>query len=127
MADQLVTVSQIKEVIGGADMRTDGELPNKLNDNVLELLNGAVSRAQENGRKTVRPEDLAGKDAGSDPSSLTVASRVRGVIQSADLRVDSSFPDAVNSHVHSILEEAIERARANGRSTVRPYDLPQVK
>jgi histone H3/H4 len=127
MADQLVTVSQIKQVIGGADMRTDGELPNQLNDTVLEMLNGAIARAQENGRKTVRPEDLAGWETEEEPAGLTVASRVRGVVQSAELRVDSSFPDAVNSHVQSLLEEAIQRAQANGRSTVRPHDLATIR
>lgn len=126
MAEQLITVSQVKEVIGGADMRTDGSLPDALNERVSELLNGAVVRARENGRKTVRPEDLAGTGA-NNPRSVTVASRVRSVISAADLRVDGSLPDAINGHVEGMLEEAIERARANGRSTVRPHDLPSVR
>jgi histone H3/H4 len=126
MAEQLITVSQVKEVIGGADMRTDGSLPDALHERVTELLNGAVVRARENGRKTVRPEDLAGGSA-NNPRSVTVASRVRSVISDADLRVDGSLPDAINGHVEGMLEEAIERARANGRSTVRPYDLPSVR
>ncbi len=122
MAD-LVTVSKVKEVISGADMRTDGSLPDALDQKVRDLLNGAVRRAQENGRRTVRPEDLAGSSVGG-PASLTVQSKVRGVISEQDLRVDGSLPEAVNGHVQSMLNEAVERARANGRSTVRPHDLP---
>lgn len=126
MAEQLVTVSKVKEVISGADMRTDGNLPDALNDRVRDLLNGAVNRARDNGRKTVRPEDLAGSSA-YNASSVTVASRVRGVIGGADLRVDGALPDAVNGHVQAMVQEAIKRAQANGRSTVRPYDLPAVR
>jgi histone H3/H4 len=126
MAEQLVTISKVKEVISSADMRTDGSLPDALNGCVRDLLHGAASRARENGRKTVRPDDLGGRGV-ANPASVTVASRVRGVIGSSDLRVDGSLPDAVNGHVHAMLQEAIGRARANGRSTVRPYDLPRIR
>lgn len=122
MAD-LVTVSKVKEVISGADMRTDGSLPDALDEKVRNLLRGAINRAKENGRRTVRPEDLAGSGA-EGSASLTVQSKVRGVISNEDLRVDGSLPDALNGHVQSMLKEAIERAKANGRSTVRPHDLP---
>jgi histone H3/H4 len=126
MAEQLVTVTQVKEVIGGAEMRTDGTLPDGLNGKVLDLLNGAINRTKENGRSTVRPEDLAGRPADS-PASLTVASRVRDVLKNANMRTDSNLTDAVNAHVQTMLEEGIQRAKANGRSTVRPYDLPTVR
>lgn len=125
MAEQLITVSKVKEYISGADMRTDGSLPDELNARVNDLLTGAVSRAQDNGRKTVRPEDLAGRAAGN-PLSLTVASRIKGVVSGKDLRSDSGLPDALNGHIQSMLEEAVQRAKDNGRSTVRPYDLPRV-
>ena len=126
MAEQLVTVSRVKNVISRADLRTDGSLPDVLNERVLDLLNGAMARARENGRKTVRPEDLAGRGA-YNPESVTVASRVRGVIGAADLRVDGSLPDAVDGHVQAMVEEAVSRAKANGRKTVKPYDLPAVR
>lgn len=126
MAEQLVTVSQVKEVIGGAGMRTDGSLPDVLNGRVTDLLNGAIVRTRENGRKTVRPEDLAGGTA-RNPRSVTVQSRVRSHIGAADLRVDGDLPQAVNGTVEWMVGQAIEAARANGRSTVRPYDLPSVR
>lgn len=123
---ELVTVSQVRDVIGGNDMRTDSGLPDSLDERVRDLLDGAIDRAQENGRATVRPEDLAGSQV-DEPASLTVASRVKDHVKSADLRSDGNLPDAVNGHVQAILVEAIERARANGRSTVRPYDLPVIR
>lgn len=125
MAD-LVTVSKVKEVIGGKDMRTDGSLPDALDEKVRDLVKGAMERTRENGRSTVRPEDVAGRGA-TGAASLTVASRVQGVIREGGFRVDSSLVDALNGHIQSMLEEGIERAKANGRSTVRPYDLPSVR
>lgn len=126
MAEQLVTVTKLKEVISGNDMRTDSGLPDSLNETVAGLLDGAIARSQDNGRQTVRPEDLAGRRS-DDAVSLTVASRIKDHVKSAGLRSDANLPDAVNGRVQAILEEAIERARANGRSTVRPYDLPAVR
>ncbi len=126
MAEQLVTVSKVREVISGADMRTDSSLPDALNDRVADLLDGAIQRSRDNGRATVRPEDLAGR-AASSPASLSVASRVKDVVKNAGLRSDGSLGEAVNGHLQSMLSEAIDRARANGRSTVRPHDLPTLR
>ncbi len=123
MAELLVTVSKVRDVIGGADLRTDSQLPDALHNRVVALLNGAMNRARKNGRSTVRPEDLAGPRL-DDSTGVTVASRVQQLVRASDLRVDSNLVDALNGHVQAILNEGIERARANGRSTVRPYDLP---
>ncbi len=38
-------------------------------------------------------------------------------------RSDGQLVQAVSDKVHEILESAIGRCPANGRSTVRPYDL----
>ena len=126
MADQLVTISKIKEVIGGADMRTDGSLPDALNQRVQDLVRGAIGRTKENGRSTVRPEDLAGRSV-PGAASLTVASRVKDVVKAAGMRSDGNLPDAINGHVQGMLEEGIQKAKANGRATVRPHDLPSLK
>lgn len=123
MAELLVTVSRVREVIGGADLRTDSQLPEALHNRVVALVSGAMNRARKNGRSTVRPEDLAGPRL-DESTGVTVASRVQQLIRDSDLRVDSNLVEALNGHVDAILSEGIERARANGRSTVRPYDLP---
>lgn len=125
MADQLITISKVKDIISGGGMRTDGNLPDALNGRVDQLVRGAMKRARENGRATVRPEDLGGSKA-FNAGSVTVASRVSGVVRDAGLRVDGSLVDAVNGHVQAMVKEGMEKAKANGRSTVRPYDLPSV-
>ncbi|MGH3442142.1 MAG: hypothetical protein ACRDUY_08895, partial [Nitriliruptorales bacterium] len=123
MAEQLITVSRVRDVIGSKDKRVDSGLPDALNACVSDLLNGAMRRAKNNGRKTVRPEDLAGPGA-YNAESLTVASRVKAAVSGQDLRSDSGLVDALNGRVQAMLGEAADRAGANGRSTVRPHDLP---
>jgi histone H3/H4 len=40
-----------------------------------------------------------------------------------EFRTDGELVDAVNQKIEQMLSAAQERAAANGRSTVRPYDL----
>lgn len=55
--------------------------------------------------------------------SVIVQSKLREAIKQLDLQMDGSLPDAVNEKVHAILAKAAGRAKANGRKTLRPYDL----
>ncbi|MDQ3931316.1 MAG: hypothetical protein M3252_00530 [Actinomycetota bacterium] len=126
MAELFVAVSKVREVIGEAELRTDSQLPEALHQRVVALLNGAMNRARKNGRATVRPDDLAGARL-DDAPGVVVASRVQQLIRASDLRVDANLVEALNGHLEAMLSEAIERARANGRSTVRPYDLPAIR
>lgn len=48
----------IKSVKGADDFRLDSDSIDALNEKVEGLIKGAVKRAQENGRKTVRPSDF---------------------------------------------------------------------
>ncbi|MFP4687985.1 MAG: DUF1931 domain-containing protein [bacterium] len=57
MAD-LVYKSRVKDVIKEKGLLCDSNLPAAAGDKMLALLNEAAKRAQANGRKTVRPEDL---------------------------------------------------------------------
>ena len=54
---------------------------------------------------------------------VVVGSKVKEVIREAGLRSDGELVAAVSDKVHGLLQEAIKRCTANGRSTVRPYDL----
>lgn len=54
---------------------------------------------------------------------VVVGSKVKDVIRNAGLRSDGDLVQAVSEKVHDLLEAAIERAQANKRGTVRPYDL----
>ncbi len=55
--------------------------------------------------------------------SVVVQSKLKEAVKGLELRMDSSLPDAVNEKVQAMLKEAGERAKKNGRGTLRPYDL----
>lgn len=59
----------------------------------------------------------------AERDSVIVQSKLREAIKGLDLQMDGSLPDAVNDKVHKLLQRAADRARANGRKTLRPYDL----
>lgn len=54
---------------------------------------------------------------------LVVASKVKQCVRDAGLMASGDLIEAVNEKVHEILEAAVERTRANKRSTMRPHDL----
>ncbi|MGM0380437.1 MAG: DUF1931 domain-containing protein [bacterium] len=54
----LVYKSRVKEVIKEKGLLCDSDLPGAASEKLAELLDEAANRAQANGRKTVRPEDL---------------------------------------------------------------------
>ncbi len=54
---------------------------------------------------------------------VVVGSKIKEVVREAELRSDGELVQAVSEKVHAMLEEAIKRCTANGRSTVRPHDL----
>lgn len=51
---------------------------------------------------------------------LVVKSKVK---EAVDLNVSGDVADVLNEKVQEILDEAAERARANGRSTLQSKDL----
>ncbi len=54
---------------------------------------------------------------------VVVASKVKDVIKAAGLQSSGDLVDGVSDKVHEMIMAAIARAKANGRATVRPYDL----
>lgn len=58
---------------------------------------------------------------------LLVQSKVREVIKSMGgeqgVRTSEDFLNGLNGVVHAAIEKAIERAKSNGRATLRSYDL----
>ena len=55
--------------------------------------------------------------------NLVVGSKVKEVIRNAGLRSDGELVQAVSEKVHEMLQAAVERCKANNRSTVRKHDL----
>lgn len=52
-----------------------------------------------------------------------VLARVHELIRARDKRVSDKFLVALSEHVEQVIAKAVERATANGRSTVRPEDI----
>jgi len=55
----MVVASKVKDSIKTfGEYRMSGEVPEKLSEIVYNKLKGAAVRAEANGRKTIKPEDL---------------------------------------------------------------------
>ncbi len=54
---------------------------------------------------------------------VIVAYKVKDAIREAGCQSSGDLVEAISEKVHDILEAAVERAKQNGRATVRPYDL----
>lgn len=63
------------------------------------------------------------KKASGATGSVVVTSKVRERLRSGDARMSGEFVEALNGEVDALVERAIQRAKDNGRSTVRPQDL----
>ncbi|MFH7880895.1 MAG: DUF1931 domain-containing protein [Candidatus Aenigmatarchaeota archaeon] len=53
--------------------------------------------------------------------NLVVKSAVREVV--GDVRISDEFFDALNKKVEAMVKEAVKRAEANGRKTLRAADV----
>ena len=60
---------------------------------------------------------------GGSKEILVVGSKMKDVVKAAGCMSSGDLIEAVSNHVHSMLAAAAARAKDNGRSTVRPYDL----
>ncbi len=58
MAEMLVVVSKVKDVVKNAGCNMGGDFADALSAHVEEQIKMAVKRAESNGRKTVRAGDL---------------------------------------------------------------------
>jgi hypothetical protein len=55
--------------------------------------------------------------------SLVVVSKVKAYIKSKKMMTSSDALGAINEKIRGMLDAAIERTKANRRSTVKPQDL----
>ena len=60
----------------------------------------------------------------SDRRELTIVlARIHELVRARDKRVSDKFLVALSEHVEQVIGKAVERAIANGRSTLRPEDI----
>lgn len=55
--------------------------------------------------------------------SVVVTSKLKEAVKGHDLRMSGDVPEALDKKIREMLKVAAERARENGRGTLRPYDL----
>ncbi len=56
-------------------------------------------------------------------AKYVVTSKVKELVKSLGMSSSSELPDALDSLLEDALRKAVERAKANGRKTVRKHDL----
>jgi histone H3/H4 len=81
----------------------------------------AARRAAQRATRSVR--QAARRGSVPTPDILLVASQVKEAARRNDVRMSAEFVHALNDETVALIDRAIERARENGRSTVRPSDL----
>ncbi len=54
---------------------------------------------------------------------LVIASKIKDVVKAAGLQSSGDLVEGVSTKVHEMIAAAVQRAKANGRATVRPCDL----
>ena len=59
----------------------------------------------------------------TEAGSLVVASRVKQIVSAKGLQTSSDAIDALNKRVLALVEDAVSRAQANKRATVKPQDI----
>lgn len=65
----------------------------------------------------------AGKSTKRSRDILVVGSKVKDLISDKGLRSSGDLVEALSKHIETKIMRAIERAKANGRQTIRPEDL----
>lgn len=56
-------------------------------------------------------------------ADFVVTSKIKDKVKDLGFRMSGDLPDAVDAKVAELLRAAAARARENGRSTLRNYDL----
>jgi hypothetical protein len=67
--------------------------------------------------------DTSDTTTGTNQEVYVVASKIKAMVKDAGFRSDSDLVSALSLKVEELLKAAMNRAKENGRGTVRPYDL----
>lgn len=85
-------------------------------------------------KKVAAKKPVAKKAAGKKPAAkkatkkveremLLVASKTKEALKGKSFNVSSEALAALNEHVYWLISQAQARCEANGRKTIRPYDI----
>ncbi len=116
-----VVASKIKEYVNGKGMMSSGDLAEAVSKYTEGWLAKSVQSAQANDRKTVRGSDLLVFSPSN--TAYVVASAVKQYVNGKGMMSSGDLSEFVSAFVEQSLHMAVERAKANGRKTVRGEDL----
>jgi len=66
---------------------------------------------------------MAKKKAKAQKEVLVVASKVKAYVKSKKMMTSADAIAALSDKVYALIDDAIQRTKANRRSTVKPQDL----
>lgn len=82
----------------------------------------AKSNNKKGGGKSAGGGGGGGRGAGPR-EMLIVGSKVRGMIKDADCNTAGDALDGLNEWLYFLIQQATQRAKSNGRKTVRAHDF----
>ena len=74
-------------------------------------------------KKATKKKKKATRRKAPSVEMLLVGSKVKQALRSHDVNVASDAADSLNMVVHYYIDQAAQRAAANGRKTVRGHDF----
>jgi ribosomal protein S18 len=120
----VVVGSKIKEVVKEAGLYISDQAVMTLSQNLVKSLHDAFRRAERNRRYELIPLDLSYPDQTTyrDDEILNMEILTR-FIPELGFILNSDFLPALNAQANRMIDIAIERANANFRDTIEPYDF----
>lgn len=119
----LIVASKVKEMAKMMDCNTGGDAIEGLNEFATWVVGEACSKAQANGRKTVRSYDFVSSETNEPGATLAVASKVREAIKAAGMNCGGDALDGLNAYLGWLVAVGCNRAKQNGRKTLRRHDI----
>jgi histone H3/H4 len=116
-----VVASKVKEMVNSKGMMASGDLAEHLSKHIEMWLGQGIKAAQANDRKTVRGSDMLVFSPGK--MSLIVASKAKEFVNGKGMMSSGDLAEHLSGLAEWLLAEAVKRAGANGRKTVRGEDL----
>jgi histone H3/H4 len=74
-------------------------------------------------KKKAAPKKAAKKTVKKSKEMLLVGSKTKLALKGKGYNVSSDALDAMNDYVYWLVEQAQKKCTANGRKTIRPYDI----
>lgn len=82
-----------------------------------------MAKAKAKKKAPAKKKAAAAKKPAATGEVLLVGSKVKAAIKEADCNTGGDAIDGLNGWVHWLIQQATQRAAANGRKTVRAHDF----